>query len=71
MSSTFTIRIPRDLREKMRRFDLEWSEELRRFIENRVRQLELMDLIKDMGPRVEGRRVKVDSTRLIREDRER
>ena len=50
---------------------MEWSEELRRFIENRVRQLELMDLIKDMGPRVEGRRVKVDSTRLIREDRER
>ena len=50
---------------------MEWSEELRRFIENRVRQLELMDLIRDVGSRAEGRRVKVDPTRLIREDRER
>lgn len=49
---------------------MECSEELRRFIENRVRQLELMDLIRDVGSRAEGRRVRVDSTRLIREDRE-
>ena len=33
---------------------MECSEELRRFIENRVRQLELMDLIREWG---QGRKV--------------
>lgn len=71
MSSTFTIRIPRELKEKMRRLPAEWSEEVRSFIEERVRHLELMKTIEEIEPRAERRRVEVDSTALIREDRER
>jgi len=35
MSATFTIRIPRELKERMRRLPVEWSEEIRLFIEER------------------------------------
>ena len=55
----------------MKEFKIEWSVEVRRFIEERIRQLELMKLIKEVEFRSEGRRVSVDSAELIREDRER
>jgi len=71
LSSTFTIRIPEELKKKMKEFKIEWSVEVRRFIEERIRQLELMKLIKEVEFRSEGRRVSVDSAELIREDRER
>jgi hypothetical protein len=49
----------------------EWSEEVRSFIEERVRNLELEKTLEEIGSRAEKRRVKIDSTILIREDRER
>jgi len=71
MSSTFTVRIPRELKEKMKELPVEWSEEVRRFIEERVKHLELIRTIEDIELRAERRRLRVDSTKLIREDRER
>jgi len=71
MSSTFTVRIPRELKEKMKKLPVEWSEEVRRFIEEKVRRLELMGAIEEIELRVEKRRLRVNSTKLIREDRER
>jgi hypothetical protein len=69
MSTTITIRIPRELREKMRENPQEWSEEVRNFIEERIRNLELQRTLKEIGSRAEKRRVKINSTGLIREDR--
>jgi len=71
MSTTITIRIPRELKEKMKENPQEWSEEVRSFIEERVRNLELEKTLEEIGSRAEKRRVKIDSTILIREDRER
>jgi hypothetical protein len=71
MSVTITIRIPRELKEKMKQNPAQWSEEVRNFIEERVRNLELQKTLKEIEPRAERRRVKMDSTILIREDRER
>jgi predicted transcriptional regulator len=71
MSTTFTIRIPRELKEKMDKNPAEWSQEVRDFLEERVRQIELMKTLQEMEPRAEKRRTKTDSTQLIREDRER
>lgn len=71
MSSTFTIRIPQELKEKMKELKAEWSEEVRSFIEERVKHLELIKVIEEIETKTEKRRVKVDSTILIREDRER
>jgi hypothetical protein len=71
MSSTYTIRIPRDLKEKMEKNPEEWSLEIRNFLEERVKQVELMKTIQQIGSRAEKRNTQVDSTLLIREDRER
>ena len=71
MSSTFTVRIPRELKEKMKSFPVEWSEEVRRFIEEKVKRLELIGVIEEIELRAEKRRLRVDSARLIREGRER
>ncbi|RJS83152.1 hypothetical protein CW706_06290 [Candidatus Bathyarchaeota archaeon] len=70
MSSTFTIRIPRELKERMKNLSVKWSEEIRLFIEERVKHLELIRTIENIELRAERRRLRVDSTRLIREDRE-
>jgi hypothetical protein len=71
MSSTYTIRIPRDLKEKMEKNPEAWSLEIRNFLEERVKQVELMKTIQQIGSRAEKRNTKTDSTLLIREDRER
>ncbi|MCD6487653.1 MAG: CopG family transcriptional regulator [Desulfurococcales archaeon] len=70
-SVVLTIRIPRELREKMKRINVNWSEEIRRFIEERIKRYELIETFKEIRSRARKRRVKVDSTLLIREDRER
>ena len=72
MSSTYTIRLPRDLKEKMEENPEEaWSLEIRNFLEERVRQIELLKTLKQIESRAEKRKTKADSTILIREDRER
>ena len=72
MSSTYTIRIPRDLKEKMERnSEKAWSVEIRNFLEERVKQIELMKTLQQIESRAEKRKTKTDSTLLIREDRER
>lgn len=71
MSSTYTIRIPRDLKEKMEKNPEEWSVEIRNFLEQRVKQVELIKTIQQIESRAKQRTTKADSTLLIREDRER
>jgi hypothetical protein len=71
MSSTYTIRIPRDLKEKMEKNPEAWSQEIRNFLEERVKQIELIKKIQQIESRAEKRKTKADSTILIREDRER
>ena len=72
MSSTYTIRIPRDLKEKMEKNSEEaWSVEIRNFLEERVKQIELMQTLQQIESRAQKRKTKTDSTILIREDRER
>lgn len=71
MSSTLTIRIPAELKKRMKKFHERWSEVVRRFIEERVEQLELLNTIEEVEERAGKRLLKVDSTTLIREYRER
>jgi|GEM_PF-1228101 hypothetical protein len=70
MSETYTIRLPKDLRAKMAIFRIEWSDEIKKFLEVKVKQLELLQLIDEIGKKVEDRKTDIDSTRLIREYRE-
>jgi hypothetical protein len=71
MSTTFTLRIPRELKEKMEENPEDWSQEIRVFLEERVKQIELVKTIQDIESRAEKRKTNADSTLLIREDRER
>ena len=65
-----SVRVPRELRERMRRFDVDWSGEIRRFIEERVRALELLELLGEVERGAQRRRVRVDSAGLVRESRD-
>lgn len=71
VSSTFTVRIPRELKKKMEENPVEWSCEIRCFLEERVKQMELLKSLEEIETRAEKRKVKADSVALIREDRER
>ena len=70
-SSTVTIRVPGELKEKMKNTKVEWSQEIREFIETRINYLELSEAVDEVAKRAERRTIKIDSTTLIREDRER
>ena len=73
-SVTVTFRIPRELKERMDRLRgrVNWSEEVRRFLEERVRELEqeaaieeLEELIRRLPPLPRG-----TAAALVREDRD-
>ncbi len=74
MSVTVSFRVPKELKEKMDslRKHINWSEELRRFVEARIREYEqqrvieeLERIIEKMPPSPRGTAV-----RYVREDRD-
>ena len=71
MSETFSVRIPRELKEKLEKNPADWSQEVREFLSERVKQIELLKTLDEIESRAEKRKTKIDSTTLIREDRER
>jgi predicted DNA-binding protein len=71
MSTTITIRIPKELKEKMDKAPAKWSHEVRAFLEARVKQVEMLKTLEEIEKRADKRQTKVDSAILIREDRER
>ncbi|AMM53282.1 type II toxin-antitoxin system VapB family antitoxin [Pyrococcus kukulkanii] len=71
--AVLSIRIPDDLKEKMKEFDINWSEEIRKFIKERIeyeerkRTLEkALELLKNTPGSVE----RGFSARAVREDRD-
>jgi len=70
VSDVVSVRVSRKLKEKMRRYRVDWSEEIRRFLEERVRVLELLEVLDSIEEKAEKRRTRVDSVKLIGETRE-
>jgi len=70
MSTRFTIRMSQELKEKMVKNSANWSQEVRAFLEQRIKQMELINALEEIEKRSEKRKTK-DSTLLIREERER
>jgi hypothetical protein len=70
MSDIVSVRVPRELKEKMKKYNIDWSREMRRFIEDRIRVLEFLEMLKAIEKKAGRRRVRVDSVKLIREMRE-
>jgi hypothetical protein len=71
MSETFSVRITRELKEKIEANPTDWSQEVRNFLTERVKQLELLKILQELDSQPNTRKTKIDSTKLIREDRER
>jgi len=67
----FSIRIPKELKEKMKKYDVDWKEYLIEAIEDKLRQLESEEVLRE----IEEMNLKlspsdVSSWKLIREDRD-
>jgi hypothetical protein len=71
MSETFSVRIPRELKEKLEANPADWSQEVRDFLTERIKQKELLKTLNEIENRAEKRKTKINSVTLIREDRER
>ncbi len=70
LSEVLSIRIPKELKEKMKRYKIDWSDEIRRYLEDRVRSLELLEILEDLEERSRRRKTRVDSAGIIRVDRD-
>ncbi len=74
MSVIVSFRIPRELKKKMDRFKgtINWSEELRKFIEKRIEELEQQKVIEELEETIKRIPLipKGIATRYIREDRD-
>ena len=69
-SDVVVVRVSHELKKRMKSVNVNWSEEIRMFIVRRLRSLELQHTLEEVGGRAKSRKVSVDSTQLIREDRE-
>ena len=65
-----STRVLRELKEKMKRYKVGWSKEIRVFIEECVKVFELLELLNSIEKDAEKRKTRVDSAVLIRESRE-
>jgi hypothetical protein len=62
MSETFSVRIPRALKEKLEQNPDDWSQEVRAFLTERVKQKERLKTLNEIETRAEKRKTKIDST---------
>ncbi|WP_054856766.1 hypothetical protein [Vulcanisaeta sp. JCM 16159] len=74
MSSVVSFKVRREIKEKMERFKdrVNWAEELRRFVEERIRELEAEENIKRVVEELEKIPISVPrgfSVSSVREDR--
>ena len=74
MSTVLSIRIPRELKEKMKTLgkDVNWSSEIRRFIETRIRELERRKVLEEAHAVIEKlpKTPRGTAQKYVREDRD-
>ena len=56
MSTTITIRIPKELKDKMDKNPAQWSQEVRTFLEERVKQVEMLKNLQKIEKRADERK---------------
>lgn len=69
---TVSFRVPRELKRAMRELDVNWSEEVRKFIEARVREHRKMRALEEIDSMLKGlpRAERGTTERYVREDRD-
>lgn len=69
MSEVLSIRIRKDLREKMRRYsNVDWRKEIEDFIERRIREIEFEETIREVESLLSGLEPVEDEVLEIPED---
>ncbi|MQL56300.1 VapB-type antitoxin [Acidianus ambivalens] len=69
MSTVYSIRIPKKLRELMNSVNVDWQKEISKYIEDRVRK-ELIRKYIEEGKKNLAKMKNIDNSDLIRENRE-
>ncbi|EEB74525.1 hypothetical protein [Thermococcus sp. AM4] len=71
-SAVMSIRIPQELRREMKKYDINWSEEIREFIRKRIEEEEKKRALQEVIELVESLPGVPEGTakRLVREDRD-
>ncbi len=70
MSEIITVRVPKELREKMRKYKVKWSEVIREAISEHIKKLELMEAAQVSDEIREKTLLGVyDSMKIIKKDR--
>jgi len=69
MSDTITIRVSEDVKALMKATDINWSEDIRSYIEARIKALRLSKVLKSIVPGSK-RKGSEDSSDIIREWRD-
>lgn len=71
MSSTFSIRLPKKLREEMKKYsEVDWADEIRKCIKEKINKLKLEEVLTKARTLREKMMKEVNHAELIREDRE-
>jgi predicted DNA-binding protein len=70
--SVVSVRIPKELKDRMNRLQEDWPGYLRRMIEHKIKQHERMEASKIIdGIRAKTKKGRYNAARTIREDRDR
>jgi len=70
--AVISVRVPDELKEKMKKYDINWSEEIRRFIERKIKNEEKAKLLDEIDsflknvPELERGK----ATKLVRDSRD-
>lgn len=70
MSEVITIRVSKELKDLMQTAGINWSDDIRSYIEGRAKSLRLHKLMKKIYKDADKIKVKGDSTRIVREYRD-
>jgi hypothetical protein len=69
-SEVITIRVPKGTKARMRRIHVNWSEDIREHIEDRVRASKLLSLLTELQKSSKRIRIHGDSAEIIRHYRD-
>ncbi|NJE75918.1 hypothetical protein [Thermococcus sp. ES12] len=70
--AVISVRVPDELKEKMKKYDINWSEEIRRFIEQKIRDKEKAKLLDEIDSFLESVPTleRGKATKLVRDSRD-
>jgi len=72
MSSVYSIRLPKKLKDEIENFaEVDWQNETRTFLEERVRKERIKKQIGEARKNKQRMKTTIDAAKLVREDRER